>query len=385
MGVKRQTENLRLSQNSPATNRRSEDGGIPVFAGLIAAIAVFTALYLARDVFAPVAAALFIIAITWPMQRHLQARMPQLLALTVVILVIAVAFVAFTTTVAWSLGRVGRWLVANTERFQQLYEQTVAWFDSHGIGIAALWAEHFNVRWLVRAVQEVAGRINTTVGFWLVVIVYVILGLVEVDDAKRRIEGLKNREVARVLLQGCTMTAAKFRYYLLIRTLMSLVTGLLVYALASVAGLQLAAEWGAIAFALNYIPFIGPFIATVLPTLFALAQIASWQAAVAIFIGLNVIQFMIGSYVEPRVSGSALAISPFVVLLSVFFWTYLWGLFGAFIGVPITIAILTFSALNPATQWLAHLLGGTRSLPLKASAEISRSAAGDLDALRRQK
>ena len=350
---------------------------------MIATIAVFTALYLARDVFAPVAAALFIIAVTWPMQRYLQARMPQLLALTVVILIIAIAFVAFTTTVAWSLGRVGRWLVANTERFQQLYEQTVAWFESHGIGIAALWAEHFNVRWLVRAVQEVAGRINTTVGFWLVVVVYVILGLVEVDDAKRRIAGLKNREAARILLEGCVMTAAKFRHYLLIRTLMSIVTGLLVYALASVAGLQLTAEWGAIAFALNYIPFVGPFIATVLPTLFALAQIASWQAAVAVFIGLNVIQFMIGSYVEPRVSGSALAISPFLVLVSVFFWMYLWGLFGAFIGVPITIAVLTFSALNPATQWLAQLLGGTNSLPLKAG--TPRPAAGDFDALWRQK
>jgi predicted PurR-regulated permease PerM len=368
--VETPTGNLRLSQNSPVTNRKSEDGGIRIFAGLIATIAVFSALYLARDVFAPVAAALFIIAITWPMQRYLQARIPQLLALTVVILAIAVVFVAFTTTLAWSLGRVGRWLVANTERFQQLYEQTVAWFDSHGIGIAALWAEHFDVRWLVRAVQEVAGRINTTVGFWLVVVVYVILGLVEVEDAKRRIEGLKNREAARVLLEGCAMTAAKFRHYVLIRTLMSIVTGLLVYALASVAGLQLTAEWGAIAFALNYIPFIGPFVATVLPTLFALAQIASWQAAVAVFTGLNVIQFMIGSYVEPRVSGSALAISPFLVLLSVFFWMYLWGLFGAFIGVPITIAILTFSALHPKTQWLAQLLGGANSLSLKAGAEI---------------
>jgi predicted PurR-regulated permease PerM len=159
------------------------------------------------------------------------------------------------------------------------------------------------------------------------------------------------------------MSAAKFRHYLLIRTLMSMVTGVLVYALATVAGLKLAVEWGAIAFALNFIPFIGPFIATVLPTLFALTQVTSWQAALAVFIGLNVIQFMIGSYVEPRVSGSALAISPFLVLFSVFFWMYLWGLFGAFIGVPITIAILTFSAQHPTTQWVSQLLGGTNSPP----------------------
>ena len=138
---------------------------------------------------------------------------------------------------------------------------------------------------------------------------------------------------------------------------MSVATGVLVWALGLVAGLQLAAEWGVIAFALNYIPFIGPFIATVFPTLFALAQFASWQSALAVFACLNIIQFVIGSYVEPRVSGSALAISPFVVLFSVFFWTSLWGLFGAFIGVPITIALLTFCAQHPSSRWLADLLG----------------------------
>ena len=361
--VERQTENAPAEPNFPVAGRRSEDGGRGVFAGIIATIAVFSALYFARGIFAPVAAALFIIAIAWPLQHRLQAHMPKLAALAIVIVAIAVVLVAFTTTVAWSLGRVGRWLVTDIERYQQLYEQAVAWLYSHGIAVAALWAEHFNVRWLVRAAQEIAGRINTTIGFWLVALVYVILGLVEVDDAKRRIEALKNREAARVLINGCVMSAAKFRRYLLIRTLMSMVTGVLVYALATVAGLKLSVEWGAIAFALNFIPFIGPFIATVLPTLFALTQVTSWQAALAVFIGLNVIQFMIGSYVEPRVSGNTLAISPFLVLFSVFFWMYLWGLFGAFIGVPITIAILTFSAQHPATQWVSQLLGGTNLPP----------------------
>src|SRR4029077_3089377 len=124
---------------------------------------------------------------------------------------------------------------------------------------------------------------------------------------------MPNRGAAELLLNGSSATATKFRSYLLIRTLMSMATGGLVWAFATLAGLQLAAEWGVIAFALNYIPFIGPFIATVFPTLFALAQFASWQSALLVFACLNIIQFVIGSYVEPRVSGSALAISPFIV------------------------------------------------------------------------
>ena len=83
----------------------------------------------------------------------------------------------------------------------------------------------------------------------------------------------------------------------------------------------------------------------------------------AVFACLNIIQFIIGSYIEPRVSGSALAISPFIVLFSVFFWTYLWGLFGAFIGVPITIALLTFCAQHPSSRWLAVVLGRRTAVP----------------------
>ena len=123
------------------------------------------------------------------------------------------------------------------------------------------------------------------------------------------------------------LTASKLRRFLLVRTIMSLSTGLLVWALSAAFGLRFAAEWGVIAFTLNYIPFIGPFVATLLPTLYALAQFGSPQSAAFIFVCLNVIQFIIGSYIEPRVAGYALAISPFIVLFSVFLWTFLWGLF----------------------------------------------------------
>src|SRR5262249_37266058 len=180
------------------------------------------------------------------------------------------------------------------------------------------------------------------------------------DDLKRRLMTLENRESARLLLAGSTAIAEKFRRYILIRTMMSLVTGVLVWALAALFGLQLAVEWGIIAFTLNYIPFIGPFVATVFPTLYALAQFESWQAALAIFVCLNIIQFVIGSYIEPRVAGSVLAISPFLVLFSVFLWTYVWGLFGAFIGVPIAIAVLTLCAQHPSSRWVAVLLGASK-------------------------
>jgi AI-2 transport protein TqsA len=343
------------------------DRGLRTAVGLIATVAIVAAVYLASSVFAPVAFALFIIAIVWPLQRRLQSRLPKLLALAIVIVITVVVFMAFASLVVWGFGRVARWLVSEAARFQLIYEQATAWLDGHGIAVAALWAEHFNIGWLVRAAQEITGRVNTTMSFWLVVLVYVILGLLEVDDIGRKVRAMKNQEAARVLFEGSAATAAKLRRYMLVRTVMSAITGALVFAFATLAGLQLAAEWGVIAFALNYIPFIGPFIATMFPTLFALAQFASWQTALAVFACLNVIQFVVGSYIEPRVAGSALAVSPFVVLFSVFFWTFLWGLVGAVIGVPITIALLTFCAQHAASRWLADLLGAPGKAPPAAT------------------
>jgi AI-2 transport protein TqsA len=317
------------------------------------------ALSQASQVFAPLAAAIFIIAVVWPVQRRLQWWMPKLAALAITIIVTVAICFALASLAAWGFGRVGRSLVADLARYQALYAATVAWLDGHGVSVAALWAEHFNVTWLFRATQYVTGRVNTTLSFWVIALVYVMLGLLEVENFRRRIEHLESRTASAVLLDGGAATAAKLRRFLMVRTLMSAVTGLLVGAFAWITGLPLALEWGVIAFVLNYIPFIGPFIATLFPTLLAMTQFESWPAVFGLFVCLNIIQFAVGSYVEPRVAGNMLSISPVVVLFAIFFWTYLWGLFGTFIGVPITLAMLTFCAAHPSSRWVADLLGGS--------------------------
>ncbi len=252
---------------------------------------------------------------------------------------------------------VGHFIVNDADRLQSLYGSMTTWLESHGVEIAGIWAKYFSVDQLLRLAQEVTVRLNTAISFLIVVLIYVLLGLLEVDDACARLRAWRHGSLGAVLLAGGSSAAAKLRRYMLVRTQMSAITGLLVWGFAWLAGLPLAFEWGIVAFALNFIPFIGPFIATMFPTVFAVAQFASWPAAVAIFACLNVIQFVVGSYLEPRFVGNALSISPFVVLFAVFFWTFLWGLPGAFIGVPIVITLLALCEAHPSTRWIADLFG----------------------------
>lgn len=71
------------------------------------------------------------------------------------------------------------------------------------------------------------------------------------------------------------------------------------------------------------------------------------RLAVAIFVGLKLIQFLIGSYLEPLLIGTSLAILRFVVIFSVFFWSFMWGVPGAFIGIPILIAFIAYCEKAP--------------------------------------
>ena len=325
---------------------------------LIAIVAVAFAAYQADVVLAPLTLALFIIANVWPLQDALQRRIPPLAALAITMIVTIVVMLAFASMIVWGFGRVGHSVIADSARYEAIYDAFVLWLEGHGVSVAGLWAEHFNVGWALGWAQQITGRLNGTLAFWLITLLYVILGLMEVEDLKRRARTVLSPESSRVLLAASADTARKFRKYLEVRTQMSLATGALVAAFAWLIGLPFAVEWGVIAFALNYIPFIGPFIATLFPTLLAMAQFDTWQAVITVFVCLNVIQFVIGSYVEPLVSGTVLSISPTIVLLAVFFWTFLWGLYGTFIGVPIAIAILTFCSYYPSSRWVSGLFGG---------------------------
>jgi len=325
--------------------------------GVCTVILTVAALSVAETVFAPLAFALFIIAMAWPLQRRLQAHMPRLLALALTMAATILVIVVFAGLVAWAANRVGRFIISDAAHIQALYASFADWLEGHGIALAGIWSQYFNADQLIRLVQQLTARLHTVASFLIVVFIYVLLGLLEVDDAWKTLRNWRHGRFGEVLLAGGTSTAVKLRRYMLVRTLMSVITGLLVWAFALFAGLPLAAEWGVIAFALNFIPFIGPFIATMFPTLFAVAQFESWQMAVVVFACLNVIQFVVGSYLEPRFVGNALSISPFLVLFAVFFWTFLWGIPGAFIGVPIVIAVLTICEQHPSSRWVADLFG----------------------------
>jgi predicted PurR-regulated permease PerM len=323
---------------------------------LLAAVLLAAALYLARSVFAAVAFAMFAMALVWPIQRSLQASMPKFAALALTVLLSLLVLTLLILTITWGFGQIGHWVLGNVSRFQEVYFETSEWLEGHGIFVTGLLANRFDVMWVVGLVRTIATRLNSMVGFALLVFAFATLGLLEVDHFEKRMRKLEREHPNWRLSETAERISAQFRKYMAIRTWASILTGFATFCFALLVGLELAVAWGIISFVLNYIPFLGPLVAVVLATAFAAAQFESWQMALIVLAGMSLIQFSIGNYIEPLLAGSALAVSPFMVLFAVFFWTLLWGIPGAFIGVPMTMALLVMCEQSPATRWISTLL-----------------------------
>ncbi len=200
--------------------------------------------------------------------------------------------------------------------------------------------------------DSVMGMFN----YALIVFLMLVFLLLEWSRFGQRMEALpgntqKNIEqVAEIL--------ASIRRYMLIKTMVSLLTGLLITIWLMLLGVKYAALWGTVAFLFNFIPAIGSLIAGIVPTLFVLVDQNSMMA-VHVAVAFIVVNFLIGNLLEPRIMGEGLGISTFVVFLSLVFWGWVLGPAGMLLAVPITMVIKIALASDERSAWIAILIGSS--------------------------
>jgi len=323
---------------------------------VVIAFIVIAACQLAQAVVEPVVFAIFVIEVTWPLHKALQSKLPKAAALMLSVAITSAVVLALFSLIAWSGRAIADWVQQNLDRIQTTLLSSTAWLEEHDIFVLALVTDHFNAASLIRFFHAAVVRANTVLAFAVLVLLYVIMGLAETEAFQKKIAALKNHETSRRLLTAGRRIGEKFRTYMFVRTIASIATGLAVWGFALFMGLELAGAWGVLAFALNYLPYIGSVVVTALLALFAFVQTGSGETAAIVLVGVMAIQFVIGSYLEPVFSGSALSISPTVVMFAVVLWTFLWGALGAFLGIPLAIAALEIFAQFPSTRWVADLL-----------------------------
>ena len=129
----------------------------------------------------------------------------------------------------------------------------------------------------------------------------------------------------------------------------------------TILGVDYAVLWGLIAFLLNFVPTVGSFIAAVPAVLLALVQLGFASAGLTL-LGFVVVNFVMGSAVEPRWMGKGLNLSPLVVFVSLVLWGWVLGPVGMLLSIPLTIMVKIALATNEGTHWLSIMLGDSKAM-----------------------
>ena len=153
-----------------------------------------------------------------------------------------------------------------------------------------------------------------------------------------------------------TKFASDMKRYMVIKTLINLLAGILIALWMYILGVQFPVLWGFVAFLLHYIPNIGAAIAAIPAMLMALVQLGM-GSVLLVAIGYIVLGFIIGNVIEPRLMGRKLGLSTLVVFLSLIFWSSLLGLIGAILCIPLTMTLKFAFESSESTRWIAVLLG----------------------------
>ncbi|MDR3510779.1 MAG: AI-2E family transporter [Caulobacteraceae bacterium] len=128
------------------------------------------------------------------------------------------------------------------------------------------------------------------------------------------------------------------------------------WAVMAALGLDDALFWAFAIFIVGFIPIIGGAVGILAPPLFALVQFDGWWRAAAMLACLQVINFIVGNIIYPRMQGKSLNLDPVAVLLSLAFWGAIWGLPGMFLSTPLTVTAMVILAQFRSTHWIAVLL-----------------------------
>jgi AI-2 transport protein TqsA len=140
------------------------------------------------------------------------------------------------------------------------------------------------------------------------------------------------------------------------------VTGVIICAAAwilmRVVGLQHAEFWTFIIFVVGFIPVLGGAVAGLAPPLFALVQFPTYWPALILLVGLQIILFVVGNLVQPRMQGDNQNVDPVAVLLALALWGKMWGVVGMFLSTPLLVMAMAILAEFHGSRWIAVLLSG---------------------------
>lgn len=345
-------------------------------------VLLIASLYWAQEILIPVALAILLAFLLSPLVTLLERRgLPQAPA---IIMVVLLAF-SVLGSIGWATTLQVGHLINELPRYQSNIQHKIA--DLEGVGQlewfrrlqqtlgASIGGAHQEshvpadqqapVPVVVQPTASVAlQNLPTIVGTLLkpvaaaslvvVLVIFMLAGRRELRNRLIHIIGYSSLSITTKALEEAGQRVSR---YLLMQTVVNFSFGLLIGAGLFLIGLPYAILWGFLAGVLRFIPYVGIWLAAILPVVLSLAVFAGWLWPFAILALFLALEFCINMLVEPRVYGASSGVSEVALLIAVAFWTWLWGPVGLVLATPLTVCLVVIGKYFPRLEAIVVLMG----------------------------
>jgi AI-2 transport protein TqsA len=321
-------------------------------------IILIAGLRAAEPVLVPFLLSVFLAMLGFPLLVGLRRLgVPQSIAILAVVLGLVVVLVGVGAIVGGSVNAFTQALPLYQRRLTLLLvsgeQQLAAW--GLNVSFSTVVGDLINPGRILQLAGGLLSRLAGIVSSFFLVFLTTVFMLTEATGFAAKIRAAWGDAGSRMLQFSKVMT--QVHRYLIIKTVISIFTGLVLGTWVWLLGVDFPVLWGLLAFLLNYIPNIGSIMAAVPPVLVGLIQPeGGFGLALTVAAGYLAVNVVVGSGLEPRMMGARLGLSTLVVFLSLVFWGWVWGGIGMLLSVPLTMVVKILMQNSDELQWVAILL-----------------------------
>jgi len=211
--------------------------------------------------------------------------------------------------------------------------------------------------------QGVLGPLISPLASAAIVIVFLIFMLLKREDLRNRFIQLIGGERLNVTTQALNDAARRISRYLLMQLIINSAYGLVICVGLLLIGLPNALLWGALTAVLRFVPYIGPWIAAMMPIAISLAVFDGWLQPALVLALFIVNELVSNNFIEPWLYGSSTGISTIGILTSAVFWTWIWGPIGLVLATPLTVCLTVVGRYVPQLAFFNIMLSDQETLP----------------------
>ncbi|WNO54496.1 AI-2E family transporter [Stakelama saccharophila] len=323
---------------------------------VIAVILGFAALRASYPVAMPLLVTVMTTAAIWPLKRLLDRYLPPAASYALAFLLLLAIVGSFLAAAYYSISQVMSVLDQRWDRIAAFYARVTQWTRQWGLSLEPTLEQE-----RASAIASMAAKAIYSFGSYVgLIAILVALGLPEVSGLWKRMRHEFDSRSRGELYEIMDQSAYRVRNYLSVTLITSLITGLASILLSLMVGLDLALVWGVLNFLLNFIPVVGNIIGIIPPVLYAIVQFDGITIPLITLFGFAAMQLFISNVIYPLLQGRELSIAPVFVVLAMTFWSWMWGLAGALIALPLTTTMLIICEHFQSTRWIAALVSPRR-------------------------